>query len=395
MCGHVGIAGALAAKDEGVMKRLLILDYFRGPDSTGLAAIETNGHANIAKIASNPVDLFDMNKFKTALSGAKSKAFIGHNRLATRGVVNNINAHPYQFDHIVGAHNGTLETGCKWALEDALDEKFDVDSQALFAAIARLGVENVIPMLRSSDNANVSSAWALVWYDQNQNSLNFLRNQHRPLWYGYDKECKRLFWASQWEIIDSAVKIGQTSGAPTYEMFVEEDTNYKYWPFDDDIHYRFDLDALKEGGSRPKPKVKELKGKEPAPASTGVMGDDPFGRSPMGFHGTPTNTSTASGSTTTSHGSTTLRSRSKKVDLVHLFGCSTAPYAGYISEKRFTEFAKFGCGWCGTSLFYGEPGVTIYDRDDLILCPGCSGYEEGDESATRIYVKDSQLQALL
>jgi hypothetical protein len=41
MCGHVGVAGDLALKDEALMKRLLIFDYLRGPDSTGLAAIET------------------------------------------------------------------------------------------------------------------------------------------------------------------------------------------------------------------------------------------------------------------------------------------------------------------------------------------------------------------
>lgn len=393
MCGHVGIAGKLEMKDELTMKRLLILDYFRGPDSTGLAAIRHDGEAHLAKIASNPVDLFDMSKFKSALSGSSSKVFIGHNRLATRGNVNNVNAHPYHFGNIVGAHNGTLETKDKWALEDAIGEKFDVDSQALFSAIDKLGIENVIPMMHSSDNATNSSAWALVWYDQTQGTLNFLRNQHRPLWYGFDKEFKRIFWASQWEIIDSAAKMS----TPPYEMYVEEGTGFKYWPFDDNIHYRFDVNLLKAGSTeRPKPKAKELKGKEPATA-TGVTGANPFGRQAMGFHGTHTHISTENGTTTNSHGTTRrTKDKDKPVNIIHLLGDIGSPFAGFIDKEKFAELAKYGCSWCQADVEYGEAGCTIYDRDDMLLCPACSGYDASDANkATRVYVGHTAINALL
>ena len=68
MCGLVGIAGDLSYKDEKFMKRLLVLDYFRGTDSTGLAAIRKGGEAVISKAAVNPLDLFDMSSFEKALN---------------------------------------------------------------------------------------------------------------------------------------------------------------------------------------------------------------------------------------------------------------------------------------------------------------------------------------
>jgi hypothetical protein len=398
MCGHVGIAGDLANKDEALMKRLLIFDYFRGPDSTGFASIANNGDSKIAKIASHPINLFDTSRFKSALAGSSSKAFLGHNRLATRGVINEVNAHPYEFGHIVGAHNGTLETRDKWALEDALGEKFDVDSQALFAAIAKLGIEEVIPMLTSSDNATNSSAWALVWYDKEEGSINFLRNAHRPLWYGYETGFKRLLWGSQWEIIDNANRSTPENSPPTLDIWVEPGTDFKYWPFEEDIHYKFDLAALKAGSQeRPKPKAKPLKGKEPAKGTTGV---NPFGRQPVGFHGTHTHTSTESSSTTTSttncHGKHKPKNKDKRVDLVHFLGDIGSPFAGWVSEETFADMAKYGCTWCQADVEYGEPGVTIYDREGMLLCPACSGYDPADAAkATRIYVRGSQLEACL
>src|SRR3546814_15939897 len=50
MCGHVGIAGKMELKDEALMRRLLVFDYFRGPDSTGFAALRKDGtHRQIGR----------------------------------------------------------------------------------------------------------------------------------------------------------------------------------------------------------------------------------------------------------------------------------------------------------------------------------------------------------
>ena len=128
MCGLVGIAGNLEYKDEATMKRMLILDYFRGTDSTGFAAVKVKeDEVLMTKIASHPIDLFDMGAFKKALNGNTSKVFLGHNRAATVGKVNAVNAHPFQVGDILGVHNGTLDKDSWKRLDETLGYDTDVD----------------------------------------------------------------------------------------------------------------------------------------------------------------------------------------------------------------------------------------------------------------------------
>lgn len=372
MCGIVGIAGLLAHKDDATMKRLFLLDYFRGPDSTGLAAIRTSGDIKLSKINSHPLDLFEMSKFKDALSAHQTKAYIGHNRSATRGLVNTFNAHPFHFDHIIGVHNGTLDNSSHSAIEKALDEKFPVDSQAVIASIAKLGIDETMKMM--------SGAWSLVWYDQNEDTLNFLRNKERPMWYAYNKACDQLFYASEWPMIDSAVKL---SGQ--YELYQDPEKGHRFWATEEDVHYAYDLKVLRAGSAeRPKPKARVLKGKEPTPV-VATAGHDPFNRgSRLGSGGVqwPSNqTGSTHSSTTTSLGTNVPRT------LLHLVGDIKAPFAGYIDEEKFNALAKYGCSWCQTDIEFGEQGVLIYERDDIIICPTCAAGDKDGKGQTKIYVK--------
>lgn len=369
MCGHVGIAGKLETKDENTLKRLLLFDYFRGPDSTGLAAIRNTREAKIAKLASHPLDLFEMGTFKAALSGYNSTVFIGHNRAATKGVVNTFNAHPYHFNHIVGAHNGTLSESSHKALEEKLGDKYPVDSMAIFAAIAKFGVEEVIPLLQG--------AWALVWYDQSNNSLNFLRNKERTFWYAYNKDFNRLFWASEWPTIDNATRTGGREG----EIY-EDESKYRFFATEVDVWYSIDVEALKAGGkTRPKPLAKVLKGKEPAPVTSG---QDPFSRRSTGNSG---GGSTHGGGTTTSMiNSRGINGKEPPKSIVILVD-ENEPYGGLVKKTKFDELAKYGCSWCGASIEWGDKGITIHERDDIIRCADCS---TGDKDGARLYVTNFQ-----
>lgn len=381
MCGLVGIAGALAFKDEATMKRLFLLDYFRGPDSTGLAAIRDNGDAHVAKIASHPLDLFEFPKFKSALNGNASKAFIGHNRAATRGAVSTYNAHPYSIDHIVGAHNGTLDYKSVQRLEDAVGTVFPVDSMALFAAIAKLGVKAAIELCETGKDST-TGAWSLVWYDQIEGTLNFLRNKHRPLWYAYSEDFKQMFWASEWPMIAHAL---QMSGQ--YKLYAEPKTNNRYWATEEDTHYKIDVDVLKAGSTnRPKLKAKKIEGREPVTVVNAATGTFPFQRPAVTSHGTTT--------TSPSTGGTTGTGKSEPVKaLIHLYGSGEAPFAGYMSYEKFCDLAAFGCSWCQGDVKYDDRGVTIYERDDIILCTECSGHRNNDVASTRIIVPPSVIEA--
>lgn len=292
MCGLVGIAGKLEYSDEVVFKRLLVFDYFRGTDSTGAAFIPKNieEDVKINKIASHPIDLFDSKSFTSNLKHNTCTAFIGHNRAATKGKVNATNAHPFTFGDITGAHNGTLKDTCWKSLEKDIDEVYDVDSAALFASIDKQGIEKTIKSVEEG-LSTMSGAWALVWYNKADNTLNFLRNKHRPLWFGWSKDCKKILWASEWQMIDTSVSLH--SRTSLYKTFENEKGN-SYFPFAEDTWYKFDLKKIQENdtGKPVKPTIKKLKGKEPAPVTTYVGTRDPF----QGPASTTSSTTTSQGS---------------------------------------------------------------------------------------------------
>ena len=399
MCGLVGVAGDLRFQDEFTMRRLLLADYFRGPDSTGMAAIRTAGDAVISKIASNPIDLFGMASFKSALNGNASRAFIGHNRLATRGGISTVNAHPFQVDHIVGAHNGTLDKASVKALQDKLGEEFAVDSMALFASIAKFGIEKTIKMCYEG-TTTTEGAWALVWFDKKEGTLNFLRNKHRPLYYAYEGPAKegdigfkRMFWASEWWMMREAV----ASSNPGYKIYTQPGTTTGFFPFDEDVHYKYDLAALCVGGVKiPKPKCKKIKGKEVVVSSIVPFDPNPKGLWPRNTGTNGTHGGTASNpkspkthSTTKSHG------KSDKKNVISLSGTIRHPYANIIPEEKFVNYGE-KCFWCKKGVKFGEPGVTFFEKDSTLLCRKCSGYDDKHPCPpVRVYVHGSVIDSLM
>ena len=103
--------GSLGANEEKAFKFLLELDTTRGPHSTGVfigVRTPTQFMTNkLIKSLGTPWDLYNKPEWKTALHGM-NKVLIGHNRYATRGAVSELNAHPFEFGRVVGAHNGTI-----------------------------------------------------------------------------------------------------------------------------------------------------------------------------------------------------------------------------------------------------------------------------------------------
>lgn len=184
MCGIVGVAGKIFMKEERTLRTLLVLDSLRGEDSTGVAVIPKVGNSIVAKELGNPYNLFDTKRFETALKKV-NRAIIGHNRYATQGAVSKKNAHPFDFDTLVGVHNGTLKN--KYRLDDATD--FDVDSENLYHHMEKHGLADVLNVM--------DGAWALVWWDKKEETLNMLRNKERPLFVVATKDGESMFWASE------------------------------------------------------------------------------------------------------------------------------------------------------------------------------------------------------
>lgn len=354
MCGHVGLAGRLEYKDEATIKRMLLFDYFRGTDSTGIAVVSNKDEAAIVKIASHPIDLFDTKSFTLAVKGFGSKLFLGHNRAATKGKVSGVNAHPYQYGHIIGAHNGTLSAASWTELNKSLGYETDVDSMAIFAHIEKFGIEATVPLLQG--------AWALVWHDLDKNTVNFLRNGERTFWFAQSKAHDKILWSSEWPTMQASTEM---SGAAIPYELAEDEGGYTYFPTKVDMLYSFDMEQLQAGDDKfYSGEVKILTGKEPPKVVTTYTGGNKSPFTPLGkdltvIQGSGTKTTEKTGNKTTP----------AVVSLV----CSEAfPFGGLFSEEAFEVIAMSGCSWCSGSIDYAEKGVLVLEKSNQILCSTCT-----------------------
>lgn len=193
MCGLVGVAGYISVKHERVFKNMLEVDVIRGPHSTGVSVVTTHDDT-WAKAAMLPQDFFDTRHFKGAMEGVK-QLIMGHNRYATVGKVNTACAHPFDFDNIMGMHNGTLRN---WRAVLANSGAYDVDSECLLAHMNEHGMDVF---------SKLDGAYALCWYDRNDRTFNLLRNNQRPLSTRMTKDKRTMFYASEaWMIAACAAR---------------------------------------------------------------------------------------------------------------------------------------------------------------------------------------------
>ncbi len=210
MCGIVGVIGRITKTERDVFKQLLIADSLRGSDSTGFVTAKGND-STVFKAVGDPYMAMESRAFDAALLKS-SNVLIGHNRYATTGRVNRKNAHPFDFDKVVGVHNGTLKN--KHALKDGYT--FDVDSEALYNSINLLGAEATIPL--------AEGAWSLVWWDKEKKEVSFLRNDQRPMFVALSEDKKTLFFASEaqmlhWILMRNGVKYGEVRATGVDQLY--------------------------------------------------------------------------------------------------------------------------------------------------------------------------------
>jgi len=191
ICGLVGAAGILGGNEEKAFRNLLILDTVRGEDSTGIAAINSQNGYSVVKEVGVPHNLFDTKRYESIFRRI-NRVLIGHNRSATVGNITRKNAHPFDMETLIGAHNGTLHN--KHRLADSAD--YTVDSENLFHHIEKHSLKEAIDL--------VDGAYALVWWDKFEQTLNFLRNEERPLFLARTKDTKTIFWASEMWMLNAA-----------------------------------------------------------------------------------------------------------------------------------------------------------------------------------------------
>lgn len=192
MCGLVGAFGSsLYNADEDFFKDGLIASQLRGQDSTGIALVHGKKFNSTILKAAQDASLFVSREDvrKVFNKHHDIKVMMGHTRYATHGTVCDPNAHPFEHEHIVLAHNGGI-----WNKKDLPDgDKFQVDSEAICHSVAKIGA---IETLRK-----INGAFALSFFDFDEGRFNLIRNEGRPLFYAKHKHRSSWYYASEGEML--------------------------------------------------------------------------------------------------------------------------------------------------------------------------------------------------
>jgi len=186
MCGLVGVIGDINFQDAKVFQQLLFVDTLRGSHSTGVATNDVNNEITVYKRALSAPDYLQLKQGSAIASNTMGDFLLGHNRYATQGAVNDINAHPFTYGNVTLAHNGTL--GDQTTLPDHKDFKVDSENIAYAMGLAK-NPEEVISVLKG--------AFALTWYNDHKMEFYIVRNEERPMWIAKHKTRDTYYYASE------------------------------------------------------------------------------------------------------------------------------------------------------------------------------------------------------
>lgn len=173
-CGLIGYSGRSASNPDKLALLMYMNSVERGKDATGYYTPDTG----VLKDSESADNFLKKNQLPS------SRTFIGHVRKSSSGYKIKSNAHPFEFDNIVGVHNGTLVNHNDLIEEAGLNKKdFDVDSQMLYKLLDldyKAGGEKPFKTLSKFDGA----AALIFSLKDNPNKIYVYKNYDRPLYRG-------------------------------------------------------------------------------------------------------------------------------------------------------------------------------------------------------------------
>lgn len=173
MCGITGMFNTskktyIRNADKALLD-MMWANQLRGVHGAGIFIQRKNGDTGVLRVAANFEYLATDKAFKKVENNLDSMSVvINHNRWATQGKIDNAHTHPFVEGPITLVHNGSLSYYPKNA-------KTLMDSHAITQMLAEGSVQDMVN--------DVMGAYSLVWKDKRDNTINFLRNEERPMWF--------------------------------------------------------------------------------------------------------------------------------------------------------------------------------------------------------------------
>lgn len=197
MCGLCGVLSTgLNRLEIEAFQDLMVVSTLRGNCGSGIVAVPTSGKRSIEIFKhayQTAAELVFNGDVVKALNKHNYSLLMGHARQPTKGELTLDHAHPHVLSNIIGMHNGTLSE----LNGEKLSEK-ESDSKIFFESMEQYGVEETIKKARG--------AYAATYINKREETLNFIRNDQRPLYWAQPSSIQTLYWASEADFLRLVLK---------------------------------------------------------------------------------------------------------------------------------------------------------------------------------------------
>lgn len=203
MCGLFGMMGeGITNADNYIIDELMLLSSTRGIDGTGLVVGRFRGGPKPIshKVVGDPFYWRFACKGKDGgLYSITNEYAIGHTRWKSAGGTDADSmrkcVQPFVYDKCIVTHNGTINY-------DSYEPFFN-DSHRITSKINETAPKDIQSVFTELDG--IDASYAFVWYNRSNQTMNFLRNSYRSLFFAVNKKRSVFYWASEKRMLDFAL----------------------------------------------------------------------------------------------------------------------------------------------------------------------------------------------